>query len=296
MSVQYQKLNLGDIAVGKPVPWPLYDENRKLLLARGVKLESERQLSALMERGLFRVIQGVSQAAPREEEKEDAGPREDIRKLEDIRLTVGDTLQMQSRAAGDESRYYVKLIGFLKGRGLIVTAPTAQGQLVMMREGQAFVVRLFAGKSVYAFATNVQRVTSVPFPHVFLEYPREVRGLVVRRGARAKVSIICSVANPKASTQAATVVDLSVGGAMILAKAPLGDRNAPIVISFKVEINGVEQLLKVPGFIRSVRTEAEDARGNRFHHGIEFSEMESATQVSLSGFVYQTLFEQSAEL
>ncbi len=295
MSVQYQKLNSGDIAIGQPVPWPLYDENRKLLLARGVTLESERQLIALMERGLFRVIQTGSAPPPKEEEKDD-GPREDIRRLEDVRLSIGDTLQLQSRAAGDDSRHYVKLIGFFKGRGVIVSAPTNKGQLVMMREGQAFVVRLFAGKSVYAFATSVQRVTSMPFPHVFLEYPREVRGLVVRRGARAKVSIICSVANPAATTQAATVVDLSVGGAMILSKAPLGDRNATILVSFKVEINGVEQLLKIPGVIRSVRTEAEDARGNRFHHGVEFTRMDSPVQVSLSGFVYQTLFEQSSEL
>lgn len=294
MSVQYQKLNTGDIEIGKPVPWPLYDEGRKLLLARGVKLESERQLTALMERGLFRVI--PNSAPPPPEEKVDEGPKEDIRRLEDIRLGVGDTLQMQSRAVGDDSRYYVKLIGFLKGKAVIVSAPTTNGQLAMLREGQAFVVRLFAGKSVYAFATTVQRNTSVPFPHVFMEYPREVRGLVVRRGARAKVAIICSVANPQSSSHAATVVDLSVGGAMVLAKNPVGDRNAPVTISFKVDINGVEQLLKIPAVIRSVRAEAPDARGNRFHHGVEFNVGDSATQVALSGYVYQTLFEQSAEL
>jgi len=293
MSVQYQKLNAGEIAIGQPVPWPLYDENRKLLLARGVKLQSVRQLEALMERGLFRVITPV--AVPVREEEPDPGQKEDIRRLEDIRLGIGDALQMQSRAAGDESRYHVRLIGFAKGKAVIVTTPVANGQLAMLREGQGFVVRLFAGKSVYAFATALQRATSVPFPHLFLEYPREVRGLVVRRGARAKVAIICAVSG--GSGQAASIIDLSVGGAMLVARQPVADRNAAITISFKVEIHGVEQVLKVPGIVRSIRPEAApDGSGTRYQHGIQFEGLDSPTQVALSGFVYQTLFEQSAEL
>lgn len=298
MGVNYQRLNLGDITIGKPVPWALYDENRKLLLARGVKLQSERQLQALMERGLFRIVQGGSPTVSGPVDEAPA-PREDIRQLEDVRLSIGDTLQMQSRAEGDASRHYVKLIGYMKGKAVLVGTPMVNGQVQSIREGQGFVCRLFAGKSVYAFATSVQRVTNVPFPHLYLEYPREVRGLVVRRGARARVQIIASVTDRGGRSSAAQIVDLSIGGAMLTAKAPVADRNSEIVLKFRVDIHGVEQYLAVPGVVRSIRAEAgagAGAEGTRYQHGIEFKALAPPEQVALSGYVYQRLFEESAEL
>lgn len=48
------RLNPEDIHVGSPMPWPVYGENRCLLLRQGEIVTSERQLALLVERGLFR--------------------------------------------------------------------------------------------------------------------------------------------------------------------------------------------------------------------------------------------------
>ena len=113
--------------------------------------------------------------------------------LDEIKLAIGDSFQIQTQIEQAEARYYVKLVGYLKGRSVLVTIPEAEGRLCYVREGQAFVVRFFAGRNAYAFTANVLKSSSIPFPHMHLSYPSQVRGLVVRAGERVPVRIICAV-------------------------------------------------------------------------------------------------------
>ena len=54
--MSFVRINPGDVEVGQPVRWPLYDDKKQLLLARGVIVESDHQKQALLERGLFRKL------------------------------------------------------------------------------------------------------------------------------------------------------------------------------------------------------------------------------------------------
>lgn len=292
--MSFVRINNGDIEVGRPVPWPLYDDRKQLLLARGVVVESENQRIALLERGLFRKI-----PAPAPKVGADTPDRsaEDLCTFDEVKLDFGDTLQLQHQSDGGQARYYVKLIGYLKGKSIIVTTPTQEGKVLLMREGQAFVVRLFSGKSVYAFGTSIFKVANVPFPHLHLTYPSQVRGLVVRRGARARVNLIAAVSSADGRAHAATLVDLSTGGAMLTAKVPMGVKDDRITLKFRVVVSEVEQYLTLPAVLRSVHatagTEGEPALVN---HGVQFEGMPHAEQVVLSAFVYRILFEESAEV
>jgi len=58
------RLNPEDIHVGSPLPWPIYGENRCLLLRQGEIVTSERQLALLVERGLFRRLSLEEDAEP----------------------------------------------------------------------------------------------------------------------------------------------------------------------------------------------------------------------------------------
>jgi hypothetical protein len=81
----------------------------------------------------------------------------------------------------------VTLIGYLADQGVIVSTPMIDGSVMMIREGQIFVVRLFSGKTAYAFTAVTNRVSHMPFPHLQLSYTKEVRGLVVWQRARANI-------------------------------------------------------------------------------------------------------------
>ena len=289
----FMRVNSGEVEIGRPVPWALYDDKKHLLLARGVVVETESQKKALMERGLFRKLP-TSDTRLNTENGERAP--DDLCAFDEIKLDIGDTLQLQLQGDAAQTRYYVKLVGYLKGKSVIVTTPTHDGKLMLLREGQGFVVRMFSGKSVYAFGATISKVTNVPFPHLHLHYPSQVRGLAVRRGARARVNLICAVTGADGRTHAASLVDLSTGGAMLTAKAPIGIRDDRLAIKFRVVVSEVEEFLTIPAVLRSVHaTAAADGEAPQIAHGVQFGVLPHAEQVILSAFVYRALFEATAE-
>ena len=52
--MDYVKISTSEVSVGQSLPWAVFDGHGKLLLRKGYVLSSQRQLDALMERGLFR--------------------------------------------------------------------------------------------------------------------------------------------------------------------------------------------------------------------------------------------------
>ena len=226
--------------------------------------------------------------------------RDSIARLEDIKLQIGDTLQLQSQADQGTVRYYVKLIGYAVGKSVIVSTPVVDGRICLMREGQSFVVRCFSGKNAYAFPAATFKVVNAPFPHLHLTYPREVRGIVVRKGARVNTSIISAVhilSGPRSNTQAAaTIVNLSVGGALLTARAPLGDKGDRISIKFRVNLQDIEAFPQLEAVIRNVAPEAVTEGGGppTVLHGLEFKDVPQADRVMLTAYVYQRLLEESA--
>ena len=293
----YERVKEGELQVGEPVPWALYDAEERLLLARGVVIESDRQVQELMSRGLFRRLKLASPlAAAQQGQAPHEQPREELKGFEDIKLAVGDSFQLQGQSGSVTVRYYVKLIGYLRGKGIIVTTPTQDGKVLLMREGQSFIVRMFSGKSVYAFPTSVFKVANVPYPHLHLTYPSQVKGLVVRRGARVKVHLIAAAQDARGQTYAATLTNLSTGGCALLAKSPLGRKDEPISVRFRLYVNETEQYLYLSGVIRNVHGEAvEEGSTPMVQHGIQFTEVAPNDNMVLTAYVYQKLFEEAAE-
>jgi c-di-GMP-binding flagellar brake protein YcgR len=221
-----------DIGLGKPLPWAVYDGHGNLVLNRGCIVETETQFEALTESGLYRERHAGDESSRSRRDGQDTGDSgavehaaERAASLDEIKLAIGDFFQIQAQVEQAENRYYVRLIGYLKGKSVLVTVPEADGRLCLVREGQAFVVRFFAGKNAYAFTANVLRSSNIPFPHMHLSYPSQVRGLVVRTGERVPVRIICAVAvqdGTKTVAAAGLLTNLSVSGAMLSSKSRLG--------------------------------------------------------------------------
>lgn len=296
--MNYTRIKPEELVVGKPVEHPLFDNDRRLLLARGVVVESEKQRQELLTRGLFRKIPAPTRLrtgpAP-EDEADDKGV--DICQLEDIRLSVGENLQLQSQIQGQTDRHAVKLIGYLKGGSVMVTTPKQNGYTMLLREGQAFVVRFFSGKSAYAFTTTVLKSLNTPYPHLHLTYPSEVRGLLVRSGKRANVNLIASVSQVGGETRGATLHDLSLGGAMLSSKLKLGKVDERIQIKAKVSVSELDQFLSLTAVVRNVRAETLPEDGAvRYQHGVQFVDVEPPTQLALSAFVFQSLLDSSLGL
>ena len=220
--------------------------------------------------------------------------------LDSVRWQVGETffLQVHDNAA---IRYTVRLIGFVKGQSILVTAPRIDGRGAIVRDGQTFIVRAFPGKKAYAFTASALKSVYTPHPYLHLSYPKIVRCTAIRQSSRASVKIIASLSigaslsdNLEASlgspeqTGAATLTDISMGGTSGILKRSIGKKGDAGVIKFKVNTAGEDVFLVLPVIIRSI---AQIENQEDFRYGFEFINIPTQSKIILSSFVHQTLAE-----
>lgn len=284
-----------DVAIGKPLPYSLYDQNNKLLLKAGVMVQTQNQLDVLSERGLYRdtvstSLPSVTARAGQENEVRRDGDKSGVQiELEEIRLQIGDIFQLQG-TGDDGQRYTVRLLGYSKGRSVMVTAPMIEGSYAIVKQDAAFVVRLFSGKSVYAFPAHVLKMANTPFPYLHLSYPKKVSGMRVRQAQRAAVRIIASVTDAAGAAHAATLIDISKGGALLAGKSALGAPGSAFTCKFRLQFDDIDQFVQVGGVIRSV-THASDPEGEQaiLNHGVEFTDIPEQDRLALTAFVYNRI-------
>lgn len=297
-----------EIVLGEPLQWSVYDWHGKLLLDAGAIVETQNQLDGLVDIGFFNdarwdteltpsrrtaPVMARTQKSDNQNDKDaSAGERpagkEVIMNMDDVHWYVGETLYLQLHD-NPTIRYIVKLIGFVKNKTVFVTPPSLDGKFEFIRDGQTFVVRAFSGKKAYAFtAASIKSVHS-PHPYVHLSYPKQVRCTVVRQGARAGVKLIASVSfGEPERVGAATITDLSIGGASGYLKELLGKKGEVGRIKFKVHVADQDEFLNLKTVLRSV---SPSENGDGFKYGFEFFDVTAHEKVILSAFVHQTLVE-----
>jgi len=169
------------------------------------------------------------------------------------------------------------------------------GKYLLMREGQAFIMRAFSGKSAYAFTTQILKTVNTPYPYLHLAYPREVRSLIVRKGARANVRVICAITDcDNVSLQmSGTIVNLSAGGAQIDVKQAPGEKGQRLIIKFRLAVNEIDTLLKLDAIIRAVNVNHADGSGTSYQLGVQFVDLSAEYSIPLMAYVYKELLEQS---
>lgn len=285
-----------EISVGKPLLWSVYDADGNLLLKSGFVIESQNQIEVLSKNGFFRDARWDAVHSRRYDAPGNGAPletvpeatKETLVRMEDVRWRIGESLYLQPHD-NPTLRYTVRLIGFVKNKTVMVTAPTLDGKFGFIRDGQTFVVRSFSGKKAYAFTAAAVKSVHAPYPYLHISYPQQVKAAAIRKGSRAAVKIIASVSLGKpARTIATTLIDLSVGGASGIAKQAFGVKGETGQIVFKLHVAEHTAFLNLKAALRSV-TLAES--GDVYNHGFEFLEVPVDERMILSAFVHQTLAE-----
>jgi c-di-GMP-binding flagellar brake protein YcgR len=282
-----------DIELGKPLPFAAYDADRNLLLNRGVVVSSEQQIEVLMQKGLFRErtrpkpVPGQAM----DEKGGDAGskPQGETLSFDAVKLMPGDTLQLQPLLEGQTERFSVSVIGVMKPKSVLVTAPMVDGKLIFVRDGQTYLVRAFSGLNVCAFKARILKSQLQPFPYLHLSYPDSVQAMRIRKAMRAPVSIIVAVHDSEDGRQsgAGKIIDLSVGGARMYSPMKIGVKDQSIWLSFKVMLGDMEEYVKTPAVIRAVGEE-DDEQGKRMNvFGLQFGELAQSQRLIIMNLVYQ---------
>lgn len=218
--------------------------------------------------------------------------------FQDMRLRVGDRIQLQPPAAVAQDRYVVKLIGYVDNVGLLVSAPFENGLRVPLREKDKVVARIFAGEKVFGFCSKVERVCKIPYEYLHLSFPERIQGSVVRKAPRVRTNIIAVIeevdAAAEAARQSALIVNLSADGALLKVSQPLVKIGQTIRLSFRVILHGVGAFLAVEAVVRSTlaNEDKSDGKAGAWSHGIQFQRLAPNDNVILQSLIYQQMIEQ----
>jgi c-di-GMP-binding flagellar brake protein YcgR len=207
-------------------------------------------------------------------------------------LHVGNTLQLQRISPDYTDRYSVTLIGYLEGKGLIVTTPLVHEKVQFIKDGMRFAVRILQGSNVMGFISTVTHSATKPFPHLHLSYPGEIESLAVRNAERINANLPALVRNTRDpdnddSWQPALVKDLSMTGARLESIEPLGRKGERLVVKFEVDVCGEKEQIMVLTDIcnRSVIRHHNDPEDSRYCCGISFQQVNRFQEVMLNNCV-----------
>ncbi len=160
-------------------------------------------------------------------------------KQQTLRILVGDALQLQKVGADTTERYTSTIIGFVPGKSLLVSAPMVNGKSVLVREGQAFAVRMLQGSCIQAFVAKVLHNSLAPYPYLHLSFPQEVERIEVRNADRVETNIPILARNiklpdEKDNWKSANIKDISSTGAKIESMSKIGEKDEVLLIQFKL--------------------------------------------------------------
>lgn len=214
----------------------------------------------------------------------------------DLRHNIGDTLQLQFSPGNKDERFYVKLVGYLEGKSIIVTTPREDGVALKIPNEQKFIVRMIAGNSAQGFTAHTIHSTTRPYPHLHLTYPDKLESITVRKAERVNCKLIVSVQNEEPGSEikkgiSSTMHDISTAGSQLRANEALGEVGDTISINSKVVVAGIEQYLTISGKIRRIVEPGE--KNSHYEHGIEFILLEDKDKLLLHGFVYEQMMKES---
>jgi c-di-GMP-binding flagellar brake protein YcgR len=199
----------------------------------------------------------------------------------DMNLKMGQPMQLQLTRMST-SRLYAQLIGFLSPRAVLVTTPKipSSSSAFSIVDGDQFVCRAFAGRSAFAFQTEVLKAAQLPFPHLHLRYPQSVEAVVVRRASRVPMERSVSLINGAAEgegTQPASLLDLSLTGAGLACSAGLAAASDAVELLIPA-VEDQQPELRLKAVVRKVRGAESGAELGadakpQAHYGLEFIDL-----------------------
>jgi hypothetical protein len=304
--------NSSEIIVGKPLPWSIFNQEYLLLLSEGDIVRDDQHRQEILSAGAYRELSWETSGSDSGTEQNNltsgdnstlssssASTKSDsVFTFDDLKLKVEDRLQLEPPSQLARERFSVKVIGYLRGASLLVTAPiTANGLRLQLMENEKVVMRSFSGQNAFGFACTIMRIIKIPYEYMHLSFPDTIQGIMVRKAPRIKTRIIATVQSNDSSTAkkvSVLISDVSANGASLESKQPLGGKGDILFLSFRVQLHNVDAYLSVKGIIRAILSgdaSPEIQQTGNIRHGIEFLDLQPNDSVVLQSMIYQQMIE-----
>jgi hypothetical protein len=282
------------IAIGKSLPFSIYDSQRKLLLAQGHVVESERSLERLRSHGEYYKPDGPDDddsrfAAVDSPEAPPADPLEALsRDYSNIFQRARYGVKISPKETGES--YLCWVIGVShESRCLVMTAPArADKALAPVNKGQVWFCRMFSATTVFRFRGAILKVAFDPYPYLHILVPEVIERRLVRQVPRALVSLQATLMTPE--THSASIVDLSVGGARIaVAKSLVLEVGSTIQLHTIVDVIGKQHEIDLQAKVAAAYGASDTRHPGITFYGLCFETPSERQILLLHGYVQQQL-------
>jgi hypothetical protein len=277
------------IAIGKSLPFSIYDSRQKLLLAQGRVVESDRSLQRLQDEGAYYKPEGADHD---DGASAGADPVDPLTALNRDYANIPHRARCGVKIAPSETgeSYLCWVIGAPReSRGLIVTAPVRPDKtLAPISKGQVWFCRTFSTANVFRFRGAILKVGFDPYPHLHVLVPETVEERLIRRLPRTLLSLRATVLAP--GSHDVSIVDLSVGGACIAVDRKLAlEAGSALQLVATIDVLGRQQELCLEAKVAVVHGVADSRHPTLAFYGLMFESAQERTTFMLHAYVQQQL-------
>jgi c-di-GMP-binding flagellar brake protein YcgR len=208
--------------------------------------------------------------------QDDETPQVQRLPLRELGLRTGMALQTRRLVEG-ASKKESQFFGAIEGKGVMVGPIGSESAQTGLQEGEVCVVRGFTGIYEYSFLSKVLQTFEKPFVYALLAYPAQVDAKRVRQSMRMKSNCPVEVVHP-APAQPATLVDISLAGAMIRTVSNVATVGQEILLGFSPLIEG--ELMRIEASASVCHSNHSSAEG-AFFTGVAFKNLSSQHKLVL---------------
>ncbi len=299
MATEQIYIDANSIKVGAPMPFSVYTADRKLLLARGRVVESERMRDSLIRSGRYQsngcdielwLPDADTEVVPDAKSSSAAGSEAPLDSY--VREFSGTTGQSRIgvRVSRDETSesFPCWVLGADVTHGLVITAPArADRSLMAISEGETWVFRLLYMTAVCKFSSTVRKVYFDPVPALSVALPRQVELRHVRTSPRVSSCLRGTVNVGKEIS--VLVSDIGVGGVRLAVERSLLELKIgqQVPVSFSIPMLGVDYAFNVSATIVSAHTELESRYPGLQFVGARIDALSETQRLVMHSYVFE---------
>ncbi len=210
-----------------------------------------------------------------------------------LKLPVGTIVQLQQNATDNKDRYTVKLLGYLVGKGLIVSHLDNQGRTIILKDNTQLIARIVMGQKAIGFRTRIIETNMVPYPHMHLAYPENLEITEVRNASRTSTrepSLVKNLADENDAFIEAIVQDLSTTGAKILTRKPMAVIGDGVQLKMMLNVNRVDHHIDLTAEVKKVSYIEGNSKTTKkplFSYGVMFKDANDLQRLVIHGYVLE---------
>lgn len=209
----------------------------------------------------------------------------------EVHLNVGDTVYLEFSGVGTHGRASATVVGWRDGHSVLVTMPAVGDKPMQLFDGEHVTLRVFNGRSAFAFQAVVRRVASLPFPYVHLSFPARVHAVEIRRSPRSRVDLPATFSVDGLHMGQGTIVDLGTVGALLDTGKVLDKSVQSLQLALSFELHDVPVSLDLHANILGMKGYASKGEAPSVQYRLEFDGLKPNDRLVLSSLVWFQMYE-----